>query len=175
MPGGEGRVRCPRAWPHQLRSRAVRASCLPALRPVRGVHRCKWVRRRRREARPVDAASHEAWPGPRLGDEILSLARAVVERRQASAPDSGRVGASRLDPWRDRTRWCGTDDSATAGVPLPYFFLSSLRAQAKQSSPSAKLGCLVAIAPRNDGHERETKWMSLFPLSPCGRGWRSRA
>jgi hypothetical protein len=26
MPGGEGRVRCPRAWPHQLRTRAVRAS-----------------------------------------------------------------------------------------------------------------------------------------------------
>jgi len=30
-----------------------------------------------------------------------------VERRQASAPDSGRVGASRSDPWRGRTRWCG--------------------------------------------------------------------
>jgi len=29
------------------------------------------------------------------------LARAVVERRQASAPDSGRGGASRLAPWRE--------------------------------------------------------------------------
>ncbi len=67
MPGGEGRVRCPRAWPHQPRTRAVRASCLPALRPACGVHRRKWVRHRRREARPVDAVTTKPGPGRALG------------------------------------------------------------------------------------------------------------
>src|SRR6202167_5446868 len=69
--------------------------------------RWKWMRCRRREDRPVDAVIHEAWPGRRFGDEILSLAGAVVERRQASAPDSGRVGANRPFRGAYRTRWCG--------------------------------------------------------------------
>src|ERR1700691_206614 len=57
--------------------------------------RWKWMRCRRREARPVDAVIHEAWPGSRLGDEILSLAGTVVERRQARAPGSGRCARTR--------------------------------------------------------------------------------
>jgi hypothetical protein len=62
MPGGEGRVRCPRARPHQLGSRAVRASCLPALRPACGVRRWKWVDRRRSDPRPLDGLPTK--PGP---------------------------------------------------------------------------------------------------------------
>jgi hypothetical protein len=48
-----------------------------------------------------------------------------VERRQASAPESGKGGASRS--FRGATRApfaCGTDDSAFAGVPLPLFLRS---------------------------------------------------
>ena len=43
-----------------------------------------WDRRRR--VTPVQTASQEAWPEADLGDEILSEMRAVVERRQMSAP-----------------------------------------------------------------------------------------
>jgi hypothetical protein len=93
MPGGKGRV-CPRAKPHQLCSRAVRASCLPALRPAYGVRRWKWEGRRRSDPRPLDGFAHEAWPGSHQGT-THPLGRAVVERRQASAPESGRGGASR--------------------------------------------------------------------------------
>ena len=83
-----GRVRCPRVDLHSASGRL-------------GHHACRHYDRRARcslelgaalAAMPAafGAASHEAWPGPRLGDES-PLAGTAVERRQASAPDSGRA------------------------------------------------------------------------------------
>ncbi len=67
------------------RSRAVRASCLPALRPACEVRRWMWSSRRRSDPRPFDGLSHEAWPGSHQGT-THPLGRAVVERRKASCP-----------------------------------------------------------------------------------------
>src|SRR5579863_1510714 len=89
IPAGGGECGARGRRRHRPRSRAVRASCLPALRPACEVRRWKWA------GQPV----HEAWPGSHQGT-THPLGRAVVERRQASAPDSGRGGASRLTPWR---------------------------------------------------------------------------
>src|SRR5579863_9562769 len=113
IPAGGGECGARGRRRHRPRSRAVRASCLPALRPACEVRRWKWA------GQPV----HEAWPGSHQGT-THPLGRAVVERRQASAPDSGRGGASRLTPWREPRAVfaCGTDDSATAGVPLSFIF-----------------------------------------------------
>ena len=47
---------------HQPCSRAVRASCLPALRPACEVRRWKWPGRRRSDPRPLDGLSTK--PGP---------------------------------------------------------------------------------------------------------------
>src|SRR5579862_5838797 len=132
MPGGRGRVRCPRAKPHQLCSRAVRASCLPALRPVCEVRRWNW------EGKP----SHEAWPGSHQGT-THPLGRAVVERRQASAPASGGRRKPLL-PWRDPRAACAR---GLTTVRLPAFRFPYFR-------------------------PRETKNAGEISLSPCGRGWR---
>jgi len=51
------------------------------------------------------------------------LGRAEVERRQASAPDSGGAAQAALTVARTAPVWCGTDDSATAGDPLPLIYL----------------------------------------------------
>src|ERR1700739_1950575 len=101
MPGGRGRVRCPRAKPHQLRSRAVRASCLPALRPVCEVRRWNW------EGKP----SHEAWPGSHQGT-THPLGRAVVERRKASCPETGSAAPQGAEVY----------GPASSGVPYPFAF-----------------------------------------------------
>ena len=117
MPGGRGRVRCPRVRPHQPHTRAVRASCLPALRPACEVRRWKW------EGKP----SHEAWPGSHQGT-THPLGRAVVERRQASAPASGGAAQAALSVARPARRLrAGTDDSATAGVPLSFYLPEASR------------------------------------------------
>ncbi len=110
-------MRCPRVRSHQPHTRAVRASCLPALRPVRGVRRWKW------EGKP----SHEAWPGSHQGT-THPLGRAVVERRQASAPASGGAAQAALSVARPVRRLrAGTDDSATAGVPLSFYLPEASR------------------------------------------------
>ena len=180
--GRQGRVRCPRAKPHQLCSRAVRASCLPALRPACEVRRWKWGAQ----------ATHEAWPGSHQGT-THPLGRAVVERRQASAPESGRGGASRLIRGATRAPYsrAGTDDSATAGVPLPLL-LSSLRATRSNPVRPLSFGLLRRgachraghlgqdpLAPRNDDLKRwlfdKTRALVrrgnglLFRLCPAGR------
>jgi hypothetical protein len=48
----------------------------------------------------------------------------VVERRQASAPDSGRVGASRLIRGAYRTRWCGHETLRLPAFRFLNFFRS---------------------------------------------------
>jgi hypothetical protein len=72
MPDGKGPVRCLRAKPHQLCSRAARASCLPALRPACGVLRCNRARCRRSDPRQFGIVFREAWPELSLGDESPS-------------------------------------------------------------------------------------------------------
>jgi hypothetical protein len=185
MPGGEGRVRCPRAKPHQLRTRAVRASCLPALRPVCEVRRWNW------EGKP----SHEAWPGSHQGT-THPLGRAVVERRQASAPVSGAGGASRFFRGATAPVRCGTDDSATAGVPLSFICRKraaelfrnilngplwigwlgfSRRSPSPQAGGGKHRGCLISpacqLARKYAPREREP----LFPSRLAGEGGELRA
>src|SRR5581483_6900960 len=66
------------------RSRAVRASSPPALRPVCEVRR--WNREGRRRTRPqLRWFSREAWPGSHQGT-THPLGRAAVGRRKASRP-----------------------------------------------------------------------------------------
>jgi hypothetical protein len=72
MPDGKGRVRCLRVGPHQLCSRAARASCLPALRPACEVLRCNRARCRRSDPRQFGIVFREAWPELSLGDESPS-------------------------------------------------------------------------------------------------------
>src|SRR5579862_2583472 len=130
MPGGRGRVRCPRAKPHQLCSRAVRASCLTALRPVCEVRRWNW------EGKP----SHEAWPGSHQGT-THPLGRAVVERRQASAPASG--GRRKPPyPWRDPRAACvrGLTTVRLPAFRFPLFAGSEPQRTAPQHLGMARSG-----------------------------------
>ena len=76
--------------------------------------------RRRSDPRPLDGLAHETWPGSHQGT-THPLGRAEVERRQASAPDSGRRGASRSFRGALRTRLVRVVRPAFAGVPLPSF------------------------------------------------------
>jgi len=59
------------------RSRAAWASCLPALRPAREVHRLNRPWRRRPNPPPRRRRVREAWPRLSLWDETLPQARAV--------------------------------------------------------------------------------------------------
>ena len=193
-PRRRGERRSPRAGLHPA-PRAIRASCLPALRPACGVRRWKWGDCRRSDPRPLDDLSHEAWPGshtcggsevriiiaaclvmrtsepkPHAIDKLLvsfrfrssqltvphhhanfgigtlgtthPLGRAEVERRQASAPDSGGAAQAALTVARAAPVWCGTDDSATAGDPLPSFYFVVIASGAKQSSLEVRSGLL---------------------------------
>ena len=65
------------------------------------------------------AVSREAWPELSLRDDDVPLARAVVERRQASAPDSGRAAQAAFSVARPARRLRAGHDIASAGVPLP--------------------------------------------------------
>jgi len=60
-PRRRGERRSPRAGLHPA-PRAIRASCLPALRPACGVRRWKWLRRRRSDPRPLNGSATK--PGP---------------------------------------------------------------------------------------------------------------
>jgi len=135
MPGGRGEC-------------GARGRSLISLAPGRsGHHACRHYdrhagcvagsgqARRRSDPRPLDGFAHEAWPGSHQGT-THPLGRAEVERRQASAPESGKGGASRFLRGATAPVWCGTDDSAFAGVPLPLLFFV-IASEAKQSSPAA--------------------------------------
>ncbi len=94
-----------------------------------------------------------------------------MERRQASAPAAeGR--RKPISPWRAPHPLVRTVSSASAGVPLPSFFLPFFRhcerSEAIQCSGAAVLGCFVAIAPRNDGE-------STLASSPVQTGEGDRA
>jgi len=118
----------------------VRASCSPALRPVRGVLPLDWDRRPR--VTPAETKSQEAWPGP----EPWGLASLWREPRW----NAGR--RARCHQREPQSQDCGGYGSASFGVPLP-FSLYVIASAAKQSSVPCKrlLDCFVAIAPRNDG------------------------
>ncbi len=124
------------------RSRAVRASCLPALRPACEVRRGTWVRRRRSYP-PRWQSTHQAWPGSHQGT-THPLARAVVERRKASCPLR-----SRAAPHPKR---CGGYDTAS----FPAFHILSFviaRNEAIQIVKEKKLDCFANA--RNDAGETE--------------------
>ena len=120
MPGRQGRGRCPRARPHQLRSRAVRASCLPALRPACEVRRWKWSDRRRSDPRPLDGVPTKPGPDRTKGPHTPWEEPWWNAGRRARPKRTG--GASRLLRGATAPVRCGTDDSATAGVPLSLLF-----------------------------------------------------
>ncbi len=97
--GRQGRGRCPRARPHQPCSRAVRASCLPALRPACEVRRWKWGDRRRSDPRPLDGlptkpgpdrtkGPHTPWEEPRWN--AGRRARPIAEGAAQAAPSVAR-------------------------------------------------------------------------------------
>ncbi len=117
-------------------SRAVRASCPPALRPACEVRRWKWG------GRPA----HEAWPGSHQGT-TTPLGRAVVERRQASAPDSGRAAQAASSVARTARRL----RAGLTTVRLPAFrflyFFSSLRGA--KATKQSRMSPLHWIASRS--------------------------
>ncbi len=100
-----GRGRCLRADLHSAPGRSGHHACRHYDRHARCVAGCG-LSCRRSDPRPLDGLAHEAWPGSHQGT-TPPLGRTVVERRQASAPDSGRGGASRPLRGAPRTRWCG--------------------------------------------------------------------
>jgi hypothetical protein len=102
-------MRCPRALARHLRSRAARASSLPALRPVRGVHRWKCGEASAGVTRPVTPATR-------------SLAR-VAPLGCVSPFGRNRGGTpmgERLLQEASRNESCGGYGSASFGVPLPF-------------------------------------------------------
>src|ERR1700734_285364 len=88
----------------------VRASCSPALRPVRGVLPLDWDRRPR--VTPAETASQEAWPGPEPLGPAVPQAASRKWSAGKSARSQERVAASEKDAVR-RT--------GLAGVLLPFF------------------------------------------------------
>ncbi len=132
--GRQGRVRCPRARPHQPCSRAVRASCLPALRPACEVRRWKWADRRRSDPRPLDGlptkpgpdrtkGPHTPWEEPRWN--AGRRARPIAEGAAQAAP-------SVAHPAR-RMRAGGTARVCRRSASL--YFISSLRGAERRSNP----------------------------------------
>jgi len=153
------------------RSRAVRASCLPALRPVCEVRRWNW------EGKP----SHEAWPGSHQGT-THPLGRAVVERRKASCPETGSAAPQGAE----------VEGPASSGVPYPFcfwrngnseerqrghhrfvtLFASASRFNAKLAE-RAKAGHVTEIGP--PARKGECGSGSACPSPAGGRGWRARS
>jgi len=135
--GRQGRVRCPRAGLHHLRSRAARASCLPALRPACEVHRCDRDRRCGTSA-AFSAVSREAWP------ELSPGTMTPWDESRGGTPAGERArkrkgGASRF--LRGATRAplaCGRYCPASAGVPLPFFLSCVARMSAATSGSGVK-------------------------------------
>ena len=129
-----------------IRSRAARASCLPALRPACEVLRWKWERRRRSDPRRVRRRRPRSLARVAPFRQRLPWAGAVVERRQASAPASG--GRRKpLTPWRD-PHPLGAGGS-TLRLPAFRFLISFVIASAaKQSSRSVPLWIASTYALR---------------------------
>src|ERR1700677_3003965 len=123
MPGGEGRVRCPRAWPHQPRTRAVRASSLPALRPACAVLAGSGCGVGGVKPAPWTPSFTKPGPGRVLGMRYSPWQEPWWNTGRRARPTADGAAQADLDPWRDRTRWCGADDSASGGGPLPFSFV----------------------------------------------------
>ena len=94
------RERCPRAGLRPVLGR-LRASFTPVLRPVREVLSLDWDRRRR--VTPAGSKSQEAWPGVEPAG-AKPLARAAVERREASASRRTRAAPPPLSSSASRAR-----------------------------------------------------------------------
>jgi|GEM_PF-4894320 len=155
--GRQGRVRCPRAKPHQLCSRAVRASCLPALRPACGVRRWKWGDRRRSDPRPLDGLPTK--PGP---DRTKGLHTPWAEPwwnagRRARPRAEGRCKPH--FPWRDPRAVLACGEVLTCVCRRSASLISFVIASGSEAIQSGRyvLDCFVAelvIGPATSGRAR---------------------
>jgi hypothetical protein len=111
------RVRCLRAVSQPAPGR-LRASCSPALRPVRGVLPLDWDRKAR--VTPVRTASQEAWPEaePRAAMPLASPRRSAGRRARpvwrAHAPSAERVVTCAF-------AWRGQWTVASISAPPPLY------------------------------------------------------
>jgi hypothetical protein len=103
-------VRCPRAMDRHLRSRAARASSLPALRPVRGVRRWKCGEASAGVTRPVTPAARSLARVAPLG------CVSPFGRNRGGTP----IGERPLQRASCTARYRGYG-SASFGVPLSFF------------------------------------------------------
>ena len=163
--GRQGRGRCPRARPHQLGSRAVRASCLPALRPACEVRRWKWADRRRSDPRPLDGlptkpgpdrtkGPHTPWEEPwwNAGRRARPIAEGAAQAAPSVARPARRMRAG-LRP-------------AFAGVPLPFICRKRVAKSCSATARSGPLWIRWLAGPRG-------KQNTLFDIAR-GRGARAR-
>ena len=108
--GRQGRVRCPRAGPHQPRSRAASGISLPALRPACEV--LHWTGTggagNARLLRDRTFTSQEAWPELSLGDDD-SLWREPWWNAGRRARPQAEGRRKPLSPWRDPRAACVRD------------------------------------------------------------------
>ena len=103
-------MRCPRAKARHFRSWAVRASCLPALRPAREVHRWKCDGNAAGKAR-FSAIDTKPGPGRAFGME------SPLGRSRGGTPEGERAR------WRaPQPGGCGRGPASFGGL-LPSFFL----------------------------------------------------
>ena len=80
-----------------------------------------------------------------------------MERRQASAPDSGRRGASRSFRGAPRTRLVRVVRPALAGVPLPFYLPEASRKELLRNSSNGSLWIGWLADPRHRSGGRQTK------------------
>ncbi len=153
-------MRCPRAKPHQLGSRAVRASCLPALRPACEVRRWKWSGRRRSDPRRLDGLPTKPGPGRTKGRHTPWQEPWWNAGRRAR-PRAERAAQAALSVARPHPFGAGLTTVRLPAFRFPFF--SSLRV--KRSNPVRPLGSGLLrrgarhraghfgpdpLAPRND-------------------------
>ena len=163
--GRQGRVRCPRARPHQLRSRAVRASCLPALRPACEVRRWKWSGRRRSDPRRLDGLPTKPGPGRTKGLHTPWQEPWWNAGRRAR-PRAERAAQAALSVARPHPFGAGLTTVRLPAFRFPYFFLRHCgRSEAIQSGRHV-LDRFVAepvIGPATSGR---TRWL-LATTTKC--------
>ena len=110
-----------RARNDTLRTRAARASCLPALRPAREVHRCDRGGALRLSPQ-LHVPSREAWPEAEPSGRKSRWREPRWNAGRRARPQA-EGGASRLTPWRVPHAACVRESNpASAGVPLPFIF-----------------------------------------------------
>src|SRR6202167_5027782 len=141
-----------------VRTRAARASCLPAIRPAREVHRCDRTGGACGYVRSLMPSFGE--PGPTLS--LRDESPAGENRGGTPAGERARkrraAQAAFLRGAYSTPLACGHETPASAGVPLPFLFsfviasfvvVIASDSEAIQLQPK-KLDFFVASAPRND-------------------------